>query len=321
MTLTGTCVLAARHANDSLEALASATYLSTAALGLLLRYLKRPPLPGTSRGEIAAAYGLTIGQLRAGNAELAEAGLLLQARRCVGRGQWQHLIVVVDTPGRLPAVREVWVLLDATLAAERAHICVDDAHVPTCDDFEEQEDGTPAPNGPIEPVNSFSSDELTHDPARAGAVVSTVAGLRRLAQLPPLAAPTYERTDLWLTPAQVLALIDRYPAREGEVALGLLARAGLPWYLAPRVMGLLVFGYDRGQLTRTLHGVHEAVCPPAVARWRLDQLLLAEPPEHVAWRASSTGAPQQLPPSDPEAVTARGVALARARLRARGLPA
>ncbi|MFD0468582.1 hypothetical protein ACFQ0B_09930 [Nonomuraea thailandensis] len=72
-------------------------------LGLLVCYLTRPPEPGTDRAEIAAAYGMSIGELRAGHRELAERGHLLQLRRCVGRGQWQHLIVVVDTPGSCPA--------------------------------------------------------------------------------------------------------------------------------------------------------------------------------------------------------------------------
>ncbi|MFC7591102.1 hypothetical protein ACFQYP_64955 [Nonomuraea antimicrobica] len=42
MTLTRTCVLAYMH-SDALEALAAATHLSPVSLGLLLRYLTRPP--------------------------------------------------------------------------------------------------------------------------------------------------------------------------------------------------------------------------------------------------------------------------------------
>lgn len=315
MTLTGTFVLAYTHAADTLEALASAAHLGTAALGLLLRYLTRTPAPGAARADIAADYGLSPGQLRAGNDELAASGHLMQVRRSAGRGQWQHLIVVVDTPGKLPAGYEAWVLLDAALAAEQANTCPARAHVATCDDAAEAQAGTCGQNPHIEPVNPLPSDL---DPARAGTVVATVADLKRLAQLPPLPAPK-DQQDLWLTPGQVLALITRYPPRYGELALAVLHRLDLPWYLAPRVMALMTTGYDTGQLARALAGVHDADCPAAVARWRLDQMLLSPPVQHAAWRPPSTYVPRQ--PADPEAATARGAALARARLRARGLPA
>lgn len=329
MTLTGTCVLAYVHAGDALDALASAAHLSTAALGLLLRYLTRPPAPGTGRADIAAAYGLTLGQLRAGNTELATAGYLLQARRCIQRGQWQHLIVVTDTPGRLPDTCEAWLLLDAALAAEQAaghdlgdHTSPDSAHVATCGDTGQPQAGTCDQKAHIEPVNPFPSD-----PTEPGTptVVATLADLQRLAQLPPLPAPT-DQTYLWLTPAQVLTLIGRYPPRYGELALRCLARQDLPWYLAPSVVALLIAGYDTGQLGRTLAGTELADHPAAVARWRLDQLLLAEPPAHAAWRPPTTHVPDQASPADPGAPGVRAelsaaraaMADARARLRASG---
>src|SRR5690606_37462451 len=46
-------------------------------------------------------------------------GYLTQYRRSVGKG-WQHLIVVTDTPGKLPPAAEAWALLDASLAAGQA---------------------------------------------------------------------------------------------------------------------------------------------------------------------------------------------------------
>jgi hypothetical protein len=320
MTLTGTFVLAYTHASDTLDALANAARLGTAALGLLLRYLTRPPAPGTGRGEVAAAYGLSLGQLRAGNDALTESGHLMQVRRAVGRGQWQHLIIVTDTPGTLPANHEAWVLLDAALAAEQANTCDEAAHVPTCGDTKNLQAATCDQNPHIEPVTPFSPDLPDHDPAEPATVVATVAGLTRLAQLPPLPAPK-DQTDIWLTPTQVLTLINRYPPRYGDLALGFLARLNLPWYLAPRVLALMLNGYDTGQLARTLAGVHQASHPTAVARWRLDRMILEPTPDHTAWRAPSTYVPHQAPPCDPVAATARGAALARARLRDRGVRA
>lgn len=306
MTLTGTFVLA--FTGDTLTALAHAAQLGTAALGLLLRYLTRPPRPGVARADLAAAYNLSIGALRAGNDELAAAGFLLQARRCIGRGRWQHLIVVVDTPGTLPPEHEAWVLLDAALAAEQADTPTDPEDVATCDDSEEPQAATCAPEGHIEPVNPFPP---AVDEDHKLSVVATVAELRRLAALPPLPAPT-DQADAWLTPGQVLGLMAKYPARYGDLALGMLARAGLPWYLAPRVMALMISGYDTAQLTRALQGVHDGDHPAALARWRLDRLLLEPEPKHVAWRPPSTTLHE--PPPDPAAATARGSALARAAL-------
>ncbi|MEU8279532.1 hypothetical protein ACFYOK_29550 [Microbispora bryophytorum] len=308
MTLTGTFVLA--FTGDTLSALAHAAQLGTAALGLLLRYLTRPPRPGVARADLAAAYNLTIGALRAGNDELASAGFLLQARRCVGRGRWQHLIVVVDTPGQLPPEHEAWVLLDAALAAEQVNTSTDSADVVTCEDSTEPQAATCAGNPHIEPVNPFPLDaDEDHKP-----VVATVAELRRLAALPPLPAPT-DQGDAWLTPGQVLGLMAKYPARYGDMALGMLARAGLPWYLAPRVMALMISGYDTAQLARALQGVHDGDHPAALARWRLDRLLLEPEPKHVAWRPPSTTLDEQ--PPDPAAATLRGAALVRAAMAGR----
>ncbi|MEU8196363.1 hypothetical protein AB0C10_21505 [Microbispora amethystogenes] len=305
MTLTGTFVLA--FTGDTLGALAQAAQLGTAALGLLLRYLTRPPRPGTARAELASTYGLSIGMLRQLNDELSAAGFLLQARRCVGRGRWQHLVVVVDTPGQLPPVHEAWVLLDAALAAEQANTSPDPADVPTCDDSAEPQAATCAEIPHIEPVNPFPSPA---DEDHKASVVATVGDLRRLAALPPLPAPT-DQGDAWLTPAQVLGLMRQYPARYGDMALGVLARAGLPWYLAPRVMALMIAGYDTVQLGRALAGVQDGDHPAALARWRLDQLLLQPEPDHAAWRAPSTTLPAE-PASDPATTIARGAAQARA---------
>ncbi|MEV0586349.1 hypothetical protein [Nonomuraea sp. NPDC050310] len=316
MTLTGTFVLAYTHASDTLEALANAA-LGTAALGLLLRYLTRPPAPGACRESVAESYGVSIGQMRAGHAELAASGHLLQARRSVGQGRWQHLIVVTDTPERLPATHEAWVLLDASLAAEQAHISPETAHVTTCDNAEEPQVVTSAEKPHIEPVTPFSCDL---DPSGVS-VVATVQELTRLAALPPLEAPTNELADIWLTPGQVLSLLRKFPARYGDLALGFLAKRSLPWYLAPRVVALLVAGYDTGQLGRALVGIEEGGHPVALARWRLDRLLLEPEPDQVAWRPPSTFVPVQTTPPDPVAASARGAALARAGLRARGLPA
>ncbi|MFD0468583.1 hypothetical protein ACFQ0B_09935 [Nonomuraea thailandensis] len=154
-------------------------------------------------------------------------------------------------------------------------------------------------------------------------MVATVADLTRLAQLPPLPAPTNELAELWLSPGQVLSLLARYPARYGDLALAVLARAALPWYLAPRVVALLVAGYDTGQLGRTLAGVQEADCPAAVARWRLDRMLLADPPSHIAWRPPSTYVPAPAQPAEPDApgvraeLAAARAAMAEARARMR----
>lgn len=303
--LTGTFVLAFAS-GDTLNALAQAAQLGTAALGLLLRYLTRPPRPGTARAELATSYGLSIGALRTLNDELAAAGFVLLARRCVGKGRWQHLIVVTDTPGTLPPEHEAWVLLDAALAAEQANTSADSADVVTCENSTEPQAATCAENPHIEPVNPFPQDA---DEDHKLSVVATVAELRRLAALPPLPAPT-DQGDAWLTPKQVLGLMAKYPARYGDMALGMLARAGLPWYLAPRVMALMISGYDTAQLARVLQGVHDGDHPAALARWRLDRLLLEPEPEHVAWRPPSTTLDE--PPSDPAAARARGVALVRA---------
>jgi hypothetical protein len=323
LTLTGTCVLAYVHASDALDAFAQAIGLSPIGLGLLVRYLTRPPAPGTSRADIARAYGMSLGQLRAGNAELAQHGHLLQVRRSVGRS-WQHLIVVTDTPGTLPATPQAWLLLDAALAAHQASqrdldddMSSEDAHVATCDDADQPQAGTCDPEAPIKPVNPFSPDPADDAGARP-TVVATLAELRRLAELPPLPAPT-EQAHLWLTPGQVLTLIGRYPPKFGELALRVLARQGLPWYLAPAVVALLISGYDTGQISRHLAGTELADHPAAVARWRLDQLLLADPPSHTAWRPPSTYVPAPAPPADPAAPGVRAeLAAARAAMAAAG---
>ncbi|MBB2909297.1 hypothetical protein FHS43_000543 [Streptosporangium becharense] len=311
-TITGTFVLAHAH-GDPVDALTRAATLSTAALGLLFRYLACPPAPGIGRAELAAGYGLTVGQLRRDHAELAEAGHLMQARRSLGRGRWQHLIVVTDTPGTLPAEHAAWALLDAALAAGRVNTSAESAHVPTCGDAAESQVATSQRNGHIEPVNPFASSSPEHKPS----VVATVAELRNLARLPPLPAPT-EQGDLWLTPAQVLTLAEQYPPRHGDMALGVLARAGLPFYLAPRVLSLLMQGYDTAQLSRTLAGVHDGDHPAAIARWRLDRLLLTSEPNRVAaaWRPPSTTIADPAPaPADPAApATAQEIAATRARL-------
>ncbi|WP_219512851.1 hypothetical protein [Nonomuraea ceibae] len=318
MTLTGTFVLAYMHATDLVDAIRAAVGLPPATLGLLMRYLTAPPEPGTDRAEIAAAYGLSVGQLRAGNNALAEHGHVLQVRRCLGRGQWQHLIVVVDTPGTLPRPHEAWVLLDAALAAEQAgqldvtgeHTSRESAHVPTCDDSDQPQVGTCVREPHIEPVNPFSSSAPSQT-----TLVATVADLERLAALPPLPAPK-DQGHLWLTPGQVLTLIGRYPRRYGELALRTLARLDLPWYLAPSVVALLIAGYDTGQLARALAGVELADHPAAAARWRLDRMLLEDDqPQHTAWRPPSTYVPQQAPPSQEEAVDGDAAA-ARAQARA-----
>ncbi|MFG1873362.1 hypothetical protein ACGFIV_00815 [Sphaerisporangium sp. NPDC049003] len=320
MTLTGTFVLALTP-GDTLTALAQAAQLGTAALGLLLRYVTRPPRPGVSRDELAQDYGLSVGALRRDNGELADAGFLMQARRPVGKGGWQHLILVATEPGRLPAEHEAWVLLDAALAADQANTSAPAAHVATCDDTEEPQVATCVQNPHIEPVNPFSPG----GPRPPGdkpqpSVVATVAELRQLAQLPPLPAPA-DQGDLWLTPGQVLSLTTHYPPRHGDLALGVLARVGLPFYLAPRVMALLMQGYDTGQLGRTLRDVHEGEHPSALARWRLDQMLLAPDPDHVAWRAPSSVIEPPATGPAAEAATARGASLARALMRERGIRA
>lgn len=315
MTLTGTFVLA--FPRDPMAALARAAQIGTAALGLLFRYLTRPPVPGVGRTELAEAYGLTPGALRRDNAELAEAGFLLQARRPVGKGGWQHLIVVHEEPGQLPAERDAWALLDAALAAERANTSPESAHVATCDDAPEPQVATCDQKRHIEPVNPLSSVSSEHNPSPS--IVGTVAELRSLSQLPPIPAPE-EQGDLWLTPAQVLTLATKYPPRYADVALSLLSRQLLPFYLAPRVMALMIQGYDTGQLARTLTGVHEGEHPVAIARWRLDQLLLTpEPKQHVEWRAPSTTISASPASAELMASAARGASAARANLRARGL--
>lgn len=317
---TGTFVLAFTPHGDTVAALTEATQLPPGALGLLFRYLVSPPAPGTGREAVAAAYGLTLGALRRDNAVLAEAGYLMQARRPVGKGAWQHLIVATDTPGALPAEHEAWTLLDAALAAEQATTLPNTsrtaADVATCTDTEEPQAATRARNGRIEPVNPFPPADQEHKPS----VVATVADLKRLAQLPPLPAPK-DQGELWLTPAQVITLAAQYPPRYADLALGVLARVGLPFYLAPRVMALMIQGYDTTQLGRTLADVGQGEHPAALARWRLDQLILAPAPNHVAWRAPSTVLPVSRPPAgrEREAVTARGAALVRADMRARGL--
>lgn len=318
MTVTGTFVLA--FPRDPWDALARAEGLSTAALGLLFRYLTRPPLPGVSRADLAAAYGLSIGELRRDNALLAEAGYLMQARRPLGKGAWQHLIVIVDTPGALPAEHEAWTLLDASLAASQAgtspNTSPQSVDVATCGDATDVQVATCAENPRIEPVNPFSPADQEPKPS----VVATVAELKLLAKLPPLPAPK-DQGELWLTPAQVITLAAQYPPRYADLALGVLARVNLPFYLAPRVMALMIQGYDTTQLGRTLADVGQGEHPAALARWRLDQLILAPAPNHVAWRAPSTVLPVSRPPADREreAVTARGAALVRADMRARGL--
>ncbi|WP_067171141.1 hypothetical protein [Microtetraspora niveoalba] len=312
--MTGTAVLAIPH-GDVLTALTQAVQLGTAALGLLVRYLTCPPPPGIGREELAASYNLSVGELRQGNRQLAEAGYLMQARRPSGKS-WQHLIVVTDTPGRLPADHEAWVLLDAALAAEQATTSPEGAHVATSGNAAEDQVATSPEKSHIEPVNPFPAHDEDHKPS----VVATVAELRRLAQLPPLPAPK-EQGDMWLTPGQVLALATRYPPRYGDMALGVLSRENLPFYLAPRVMALLMQGYDTRQLARTLQGVGEGDHPAALARWRLDQLLLAPEPDHVPWRAPSTVLDGPPAPADLTTRSGSGAAACRAialRVRAEG---
>ncbi|MFF3671707.1 hypothetical protein [Microtetraspora malaysiensis] len=314
--MTGTVVLAIPRSGDVLTALAQAVQLGTAALGLLVRYLTCPPPPGTGREELAASYNLSPGALRQGNTALAEAGYLMQARRPIGKSRWQHLIVVTDEPGRLPAEHEAWILLDAALAAEQANTSPDRAHVATCDNTRQDQAATSAEKPHIEPVNPFPpSDDEEHKPSPS--VVATVAELRHLATLPPIPAPK-EQGDLWLTPGQVLALAAHYPPRYADMALGVLARQGLPFYLAPRVLALMLRGYDTRQLARTLAGVGEGDHPAALARWRLDQLLLAPEPDHVPWRAPSTTLDAPPAPTDPTTRSGSGAAACRAiALRAR----
>ncbi|WP_433382745.1 hypothetical protein [Streptosporangium sp. CA-115845] len=317
MAMTGTFVLS--FARDAFTSLTDAVQLAPAALGLLFRYLTRPPRPGISRDELAADYGVTRDALRRTNTELIEAGLLLQDRRPIGKGEWQHLIVAAATPAELPSKREAWTLLDAALAADRVNTSPESADVATCTDVPAPQVATSPRNGHIEPVNPFATSEQEHKPS----VVATVAELRALAQLPPLPAPK-DQADLWLTPAQVLTLATQYPPRYGDLALGVLARSGLPFYLAPRVLALMLQGYDTGQLARTLAGVQEGKCPAAVARWRLDKLLLDPAPNRTAaavaiWRAPSTTitAPPAPSSADPQA-TARKFAALRATLPAAG---
>ncbi len=164
---------------------------------------------------MAASYQVSIGQLRTGNTELAAAGHLMQARRPIGRSAWQHLILVTDRPGELPAEHEAWALLDAALAAETAtdpahdpgDIYPESAHVATCGDATEHQVATCAGKPHIEPVNCFPSDHTDHKPV----VVRTVADLKALAALPPLPAPEEQR-QFWLTPGQVLSLHEPLPA-------------------------------------------------------------------------------------------------------------
>ncbi|GAB1823545.1 hypothetical protein [Herbidospora sp. RD11066] len=318
MALTGTFVLAFQH--DTIGAVVQAAReLSAAAIGLLVRYLACPPAPGSSRGNVAANYQVSIGGLRAGNTELAEAGHLVQHRRAVGRS-WQHLILVTDQPGDLPAEHEAWALLDAALAAESAadptydpgDISPNPAHVATCDDAVEHQVTTCVEKAHIKPVNYFPSDPTDHKPV----AVRTVADLKALATLPPLPAPE-EQSQFWLTPGQVLSLMSHYPPRYGELALTVLARAEAPWYLAPSVMALMIQGYSTAHLARALAGVHEAEHPAAVARWRLDQMLLQPEPDHVPWAAPSTVI-RDGPPPDPKRA-GLGAAEARAHLRANGV--
>ncbi|MFC7591101.1 hypothetical protein ACFQYP_64960 [Nonomuraea antimicrobica] len=113
----------------------------------------------------------------------------------------------------------------------------------------------------------------------------------------------------------MLALIGCYPSRYGELALAFLARRSLPWYLTPSVIALLLYGYDSRQLGRVLAGVERADHPVAVARWRLEQLLLAKPPKHNGWRPLSLHAIEQVS-TDPAAATQRGAPLVRAQLEA-----
>ncbi|HZX37999.1 MAG TPA: hypothetical protein VFF37_06635 [Streptomyces sp.] len=312
MTLTGTFVLAFTPHGDTLQALTRAARLGTAALGLLFRYLTCPPQPGVVRADMAAGYGVSISALRRDNDLLAEAGYLMQARRPIGRGRWQHLIVATDTPGRLPAEHEAWVLLDASLAAEQANTSGNPAHVATCDDTENQQAATCAEIPHIEPVNPFPPADDHNKPS----VVATLADLKRLALLPPLKAPT-DQGNLWLTPSAVVGLAAHYPPRYADLALGVLAKCGLPFYLAPSVMALMLTGYSTDQLTRTLEGVHEGDHPAALARYRLDQLILTPAPETVAWRAPSTTIPISRPPAPAEqdAAYSRGAAKARENLR------
>ncbi|GAA5076571.1 hypothetical protein HNP84_007348 [Thermocatellispora tengchongensis] len=331
VTIAGTFVLAFPHA-DPVDALARATMLSTAALGLLLRYLACPPAPGIGRAELAALYGLSLHALRRDNRELAEAGYLREIRRSV-RGTWQHLLLVTDTPGSLPTAPQAWALLDASLAAAAATAPADApeaapaaeadmppqrAHVPTSTAAASPQVATSAENAHIKPVNPFSSSSSPSDQERepGPSVVATLAGLRRLATLPPLPAPE-ELSDLWLTPAQVLGLAEHYPARHADQALGVLAHHGLGFYLAPRVMALMAAGYTPGQISRTLVGIEAADHPAAAARWRLDRLLLAPAPAEVAqsWRppAVATEAPQ-----DTQAAAVRGAAAAREAMLRRG---
>ncbi len=314
-TLTGTFVLALTP-GDTLSALAQAAQLGTAALGLLVRYLTRPPRPGIGRSDLAAAYKLSPGALRSDNRELADAGYLMQARRPVGKGLWQHLIVVTGTPGQLPAERDAWEQLDAALAAEQANTSADSAHVATCGNSADPQVATCDQKPHIEPVNPFPPREDQLKPS----VVATVSELKDLARLPPLPAPK-DQGDLWLTPGQVLSLTAHYPPRYGDLALGVLARLGLPFYLAPRVMALMINGYDTGQLARALRDVAHGEHPAALARWRLDQMLLAPEPDHVPWQAPSTTIQTRRPGPATEAATDRGAAIARERLRAIGIRA
>ncbi|WP_066373929.1 hypothetical protein [Herbidospora mongoliensis] len=321
MALTGTFVLAFQH--DTIGAVVQAARdLSAAAIGLLVRYLACPPAPGSSREDVAASYQVSRNGLRAGNTELANAGHLTQHRRSLARGKWQHLILVTDHPGDLPAEHEAWALLDAALAAEAAadpahdpgDISPESAHVATCGDAMEHQVTTCVEKAHIKPVNYFPSDPTDTTPV----VVRTVADLKALSALPPLPAPE-EQSQFWLTPGQVLSLMSHYPPRYGELAMTVLARAEAPWYLAPSVMALMIQGYSTAHLARALAGVHEAEHPAAVARWRLDQMLLRPEPDHVPWTAPSTVI-RDGPPPDPKRA-GRGAAEARVHLRANGVVA
>ncbi|GIH29070.1 hypothetical protein Aph01nite_73800 [Acrocarpospora phusangensis] len=315
LTLTGTFVLSF----GVLDIWHSAVqHVSNAAIGLLQKYLTRPPLPGVLREDMAAAYGLTMHALRRDNRILTAAGLLLQARRQVGKGLWQHLIVAVSEPARMVATHEAWALLDASLAASRA---TERDASPAAERLAPSEDAgssqvtTYAAKRDIEPVNNSPARITGHSPAT---VLSTVGELRDLAKLPPLPAPR-DQGDVWLTPGQVLSLMVHYPPRYGDLALGLLARAGLPWYLAPRIMALMIAGYSTDQLARTLASVHDGEHPASIARWRLDQLLLAPEPDHAPWVAPSTVI-REAGPADPDHRARVAAAARTTMLRAKGKP-
>ncbi|WP_155343291.1 hypothetical protein [Acrocarpospora pleiomorpha] len=298
-------------------------HVRNAALSLLQKYLTRPPQPGSAREDIAAEYGLSRYALRRDNRMLAAAGLLRQLRRQVGKGLWQHLIVAVAEPALMPAPREAWDLLDASLASGQADARPDAAPAASSAEPESSQVTTPGEKRHIEPVNNRPPGRTDHKPS----VVRSVPELIGLSTLPPLPAPTdmVERGEdwRWRTPAQVLGLARTHGAANLERALALLARNDLPFYLADLVVALMG-GADYGtdELHRVLAGVHEAEHPYAVARWRLMKLICMprwqerQRERELAgrWRAPSTTFVSKAPP-DPEATRARGLAAARAALR------